>query len=58
MREKNGRKEHISFSQVQENLFAGQRSGGKAKQGKRKQHISSRKTTHKKHFQKTHTQDI
>lgn len=28
------------------------------KSRKEKKHISSRKTTHKKHFQKTHTQDI
>lgn len=36
MREKNSRKEHISFSQVQENLFAGQRSGGESQARKKK----------------------
>lgn len=41
MEEKNSRKEHISFSQVQENLFTGQKGGwkgeGKAKENKTKQ---------------------
>lgn len=62
MGEKNSRKEHISFSQVQENLFTGQRVGGRGgevrgKPSQKQNRISSRKTTYKKHIQKMHTRD-
>lgn len=57
MGEKNSRKEHISFSQVQENLFTGQRVGGRGgevrgKPSKEQNRISSRKTTYKNTFRR------